>query len=787
MQIIKNGTHISWLTTTTGIAALLLCSVAFARAPSTQTSTERMAVQKVPSIVGQARMIGRRLSSSPIQILVSLKLRHTAQLDAFLRAVHNPASPEYHHFLTPGQFTAKYGPSRTQVRAVMNYLRSQGLQVRSVASNRLLVRASGNTGRMERAFSTQINNYSHNGRKFFAPAVRPKVPVALAGTVQSIIGLSNAAQLQPHYRRAHIIRERGTAINGRHAGAHRIGGSSHATANSTPSGFSPLQIATAYNWPSITNTANANGVTIAIATAQSTNLAASDYDGFWNQYGLPTHTVQMINVDGSAAATSGTGETTIDVERSGAMAPGATLVVYDANNASLTDFTDTYNKIVTDNTAQVMTTSWGTAESNMSSATMTADDNIFKQASAQGISVFAAAGDNGSADSTSNTDTADFPSSDPYVLAAGGTNLVLTSSNTISNKTAWTNGGGAESAVFSEPTWQTGTGVPQNNKRNTADLSMNADPSTGYSVLLNGSWAVYGGTSFVAPELAGLWADGVAQNSGTRLGQSNSAVYNDANAGHYSSDFHDVTSGSNGAFTAGTGWDHPTGWGTPNATNLINDIVAAAGGSTPPPPTNATPVASNGSVSTNENKAVSGTLSASDSDGDALTFAIAGQPAHGTVSITNTSTGAFTYTPTANYYGSDSFTFTATDSVGNVSNTATESVTIKQVVVSTGCPSGYTKYTGSLSGSGTDQTQPNGSYYYAVGGAEKGILSGPSSADFDLYLYKWSSWYGWTQVSSSTGSTSSESISYNGAAGYYTWDVSSYSGSGSYKLCLRHP
>ncbi len=316
---------------------------------------------------------------------------------------------------------------------------------------------------------------------------------------------------------------------------------------------------------------------------------------------------------------------------------------------------------------------------------------------------------------------------------------------------------------------------------------MNADPNTGYSVLLNGAWAVYGGTSFVAPELAGLWADGVAQNSGTHLGQSNSAVYNDANAGHYSSDFHDVTSGSNGAFTAGIGWDHPTGWGTPNATNLINDIVTAAGGTTTPPPANTTPVASNGSVSTNENKAVSGTLSASDSDGDTLTFAIAGQPAHGTVSITNTSTGAFTYTPTTNFYGSDSFTFSATDSVGNVSNTATESVTIKQVVVASSCPSGYTKYTGSLSGSGTDQTQPNGNYYYATSGAENGILTGPSNADFDLYLYQWDAYYGWTQVSSSTGPTSSESINYYGTSGYYIWDVYSYTGSGSYNFCLQHP
>ncbi len=780
----------------TAVAALIMTG-AYAQAATPQTVSKQLVIQAIPAIVNRAQLNGPHQSNATIKLTIGMKLRHTQQLNAFLRNVQNPASSAYHKFLTPEQFTRLYGPTPGQVQLVINYLRSQGLLVRSVSRNRTLIRAVGITRQVEQTFGVRINNYTFHGRQFFAPGMRPRLPSKIARYVQAVIGLSNAAVLHPMHRRAMnhtILQNRRYKIRtdgrfGTWDGNFRRGqGSSAAAANAntTPSGFSPQQIATAYAWPSITNTANGNGVTIAIATAQSTNLSASDYDGFWNQYGLPTHTIQMINVDGSATATSGTGETTIDVERSGAMAPGANIIVYDANNASLTDFTDTYNKIVTDNTAQVMTTSWGTAESNMSSSTMTADDNIFKQAAAQGISVFAAAGDNGSADSTSNSDTADYPSSDPYVLAAGGTNLVLTSGNTISSETAWSNGGGAESSVYSEPSWQVGQGVPQNGKRNTADLSMDADPNTGYSVLLNGSWAVYGGTSFVAPELAGLWAIGVSDNGGTRLGQANEAVYNDANSSNYANDFNDVTSGSNGAFSAGTGWDHPTGWGTPIATSLINDIVAAAGGTAPPPPTNTAPVASNGAVSTNENQAVSGTMSASDSDGDTLSFAIVSQPTHGSVSITNAATGAFTYTPANNFYGSDSFTFHATDSAGNVSNTATETITVKQVVASA-CPSGFTKYTGTLSSSGDYQYQPNGNYYYAGSGAEKGRLSGPSSADFDLYLYQWNSWWGWEQIASSTGTTSSESINYAGSSGYYIWEVYSYSGSGNYTFCLSHP
>ncbi len=763
------------------IAVALGVAASAVAAQASDAVGARVATQEVPAVVGRAQYLRPHAASAAMNVLVSLKLRNAAQLDAFLRDVRDPASAQYHKFLTPQQFAAQYGPTQQQVQQVVAYLRAQGLRVQSVSRNNMLVRASGTVGGFQQAFATRINDYRHNGRTFFAPAVAPSVPAALAGTVQSVIGLSNAAVFSPHIVPRPIVRE---DTGGGHYVPTRASSNGKASANSTPSGFSPQQIATAYAWPSITSTGSGSGVTIAIVTAESTNLAASDYDGFWNYYGLPTHTVNVTNVDGSASSTGGTDETTIDVERSGAMAPGATIDVYDANSASLTDFTDAYNQVVTDNTAAVLTTSWGTAESNMSSSTIQADDNIFKQAVAQGISVFAAAGDNGSADSTSSSDAADYPASDPYVMACGGTSLTLTSSNTIASQSAWSDTGGAQSSVFSEPSWQTGTGVPQNGVRNTSDMSMDADPNTGYSVLLNGSWAEYGGTSFVAPELAGLWADGVADNSGTRLGQANSAIYAIANTSSYSNDFDDVTTGSNGAFSAGVGWDHPTGWGTPQASNLIAAVVSGAGGSAPPPPA-PTPTASNGSVSTNENQAVSGTLTASESGGAALTFAIVGQPADGTVSITNTSTGAFTYTPNANFYGTDSFTFDATDSSGNVSNTATETVTVKQVVT-TACPSGYTQYTGTLAAAGDDQTQPNGNYYYAPKGSELGTLSTAAGNSFELDLYKWNNYWGWVEVAASNPG-SSGSVSYSGNAGYYIWDVYADGGSGNYSVCLKHP
>ena len=193
------------------------------------------------------------------------------------------------------------------------------------------------------------------------------------------------------------------------------------------------------------------------------------------------------------------------------------------------------------------------------------------------------------------------------------------------------------------------------------------------------------------------------------------------------------------------------------------------------------PTANNGSVTTTAGTAVNGTLSATGSG--TLSFAIVANPAHGTVSITNTATGAFTYTPASGYTGSDSFTFDASNG-GGTSNVATESVTVN--AASGSCGVGYTAYTGSIS-QGSDVYEPNGTYYHTtVTGTNSGILSGPAGKDFDLYLYKYVN-SRWRVVASSAGSTANETINYSGTAGYYEWDIYAYSGSGTFQLCLKHP
>lgn len=563
------------------------CIYAFIQTPTVlaQNATDLVAIPStVPAALSNATYLGHHDPTLVLHVLVTLKLRNTSELDSFLNEVQNPASPLYHQFLTPEQFTAAYGPTLSEVNALVQYLSSQGIQVDHVSRNNTILDVREPSGVLESVFGVTINDYQYHGREVYGTTDSPKFPSQIAGYVQGVVGLTNIARYTPMY------------VQGPE------------TSSSSPSGYSPQQIATAYNWPDITNTVNGSGETIAVLATEDSGLSSGDYDYFWSYYGLPSHNVSTVLVSSPLGSCYGClVEATLDIERSGAMAPGASVIVYEAAQNTTADFTETYNAIADARAAQVVTISYGATESSFSSTDLKNQDNPFKQMAAEGMEVFVADGDGGSpnCESTSCDPTQNvpvYPASDPYVVATGGTTLTLNSNNTIANETAWSYGlncgsgsyycgtGGAISNVvingtlfWPEPTWQTGTGVPQNGDRNYSDISLNADPSTGYSVYVNSAWQELGGTSFVAPELAGLFAV-QASLASTPLGQANSAIYIDAN-NHYSTDFHDITAGNNGDFSAGAYWDNPTGWGSINAINLLTHVE---GSSTLSPPTNLT-------------------------------------------------------------------------------------------------------------------------------------------------------------------------------------------------------
>lgn len=448
----------------------------------------------VPPALQRAAYVGHHDPTSTLDITVALRLRNTDQLQQFLQAVQDPASSVYHQFLTPEQFNSMYGPTQAQVSAVVAYLNAQGLAVTDVTPDNRLIHLQAQSGKVEQVFHVLINDYAYHGRSVFGTMDNPQLPSDIASAIVAVRGLSNILQLRP------------LAIRGPNAQPLASGG---------PTGFSPQQIATAYNWPSITDTTNGSGVTIAIAAFNSAGLKASDYDSFWSYYGLPSHTVQIIPVD--SPSTGYEFEPTLDVERSGAMAPGAAIDVYDGEcptNPIQTPcyFDDVYQKIASANSAQVMTTSFGAPIDDWSTGDLQDGDQWFEQMAAQGIAVLAADGDGGSSDCrhapcTPTANMVDYPSADPYVVAAGGTSLTLNGNNTIASETVWSyscNGsacGGTGGAIsnyivngvtyWPEPSWQTGNGVPQNGYRNTSDISMDADPNTGYSLYFDGGWEPY--------------------------------------------------------------------------------------------------------------------------------------------------------------------------------------------------------------------------------------------------------------------------------------------------------
>lgn len=539
------------------LTAAAVVTMAWATTPSFAATAPQRAVvhgEKLAKLA-QAKPMGALDPQQSIHFSVALNPRDEAAMKAFVASLYQPTSVNYHHFLQPGQFTAKFGPTAAQYQSVIDFLEGQGFTVTKTYSNRLLVDAVGTVGQLEQAFQIQMNHYQLDGRDFFATANDVSVPAAIAPMIAGVIGLDNLAQMHPQF------------ASQAPADTHSPTTPRAATATS---GYTPQQIHTAYNFaPLYQAGVNGSGETIAIATAYT--YSPSDVSAFDSAFGLSAPNVQNVSVDGSTSQTNV--ETTLDLEWSHATAPNAKVMMYEGANSSLSTFTDVYNRIASDDLAQAVSTSWGTSEDNMSTATLNADDNIFAQMASQGQSVFAAAGDNGATDGSYFYLETDYPSIDPYVTACGGTTLTLNSDNTYNSEQGWSGSGGGESDYFGEPSWQTGTNVPQDGYRQSPDIALNADPNTGYSYYFNGSWGVAGGTSFVAPQMAGTFAlvdqDRASHGLGV-IGQADPAIYSLASNAY--GDFHDATSGNNGYYNCGPGYDNVTGWGSIDANAFVGGL-----------------------------------------------------------------------------------------------------------------------------------------------------------------------------------------------------------------------
>ena len=502
----------------------------------------------VSPILAQSVILGPAPVDTPIEIVMALKLHDAAGLDQFLADVQDPASPVFHQFLTQEQFNQRFAPTATEEAAVEAFLVANGFTLTQTFSNHLLVGAKAPIGVVEQAFNVHIASVSYDGQVGYATIEEPSVPATLAPSLTGVLGLDNLGHAQPRDNLGTNCcywspRDTNNFYNEDHNGAH-----------------------------------TGAGQTIVIVGAY--DFLTADFTGFNAQMGLSNPSVTRVCAGsgaGCAFSSSQSTEISLDIEYAHGTAPSAALVSVMSQSTLLTDFTTAYNTVVTRNDGHSVSTSWGLCEKQMAAATRASDDSIFANGNAIGQSWFAASGDSGSNDCPAQVGRkgVDYPASSPYVMGVGGTHGTCPAGSFVAanpvcsgygSETGWSGSGGGDSAYYAKPSWQTGCTVPTGN-RHVPDVSLIADSTPGYLVAFNGAWYAIGGTSAAAPQVAAMFAGldqakatGGVGNPGTRLYQ--------LCAGN---SFHDVTSGSNGGYSAVAGYDRVTGIGTINEGNLITN------------------------------------------------------------------------------------------------------------------------------------------------------------------------------------------------------------------------
>lgn len=666
----------------------------------------------LPQGISQAQVLGDTSADQQLQLSISLPLRNAAALKAMQRDMYDPASPAYHQFLTPAQFNEWFAPTQATVNRVTNWLQQQGLQVNSVAPNHLLIDASGNVAQVEHAFQVHIKNYTLNGRSFYAPDSNPLLPASISDAIQGVNGLDNMAIWHPLLQ-------------------------PHLPATGPGGGFTPSELRTAYDFNGIiSNGDQGDGQTVAIFELDG--YKASDVTTYESNYGLTGGTFSNVLVDGATgSAGAGAIEVVLDMEVVFAVAPHVTERIYIGPNTT-TGVNDTYNRIVTDNVAKVMSTSWGLCEASSGTSELQTLDNIFTAGASQGISFFAAAGDSGAYDCDTTSLAVDSPADDPNVSGVGGTFLSVGTGGTYVSESVWScptctgrgpkgeGGGGGLSTFFAKPSWQIGPGTTNsfsNGKRQVPDISADADPNSGYSVFCTSSaagcpasgWISVGGTSAAAPLWAGAAADINQYLTGlgkSRLGFANPTWYLLACNTQTFTPFHDITSGNNLFYPATAGYDQASGVGTPDVWNIARDLGAGISSTCGGGTGNDFSISANpASLSIAQGNSGTSTISTAVTSGSAGTVSLTASvsPSGPTASLNPTSVtagGSSTLTVSVgSTVATGTYTVTVTGTEGTATHSTAVTVTVttsggggSQLIVNGGFENGRTPWSESSSG-----------------------------------------------------------------------------------------
>ena len=537
------------------VAIMLAMSIVSQAQSQTVTRNVRDAV-----VNGEAKIVGQLPATQTIRFDVVLALRHQAELENFLQELYDPSSSSYRHFLTVEEFTARFGPSQEEHDAVIAFAKANGFKVIGATSNRMDVVLSGSVASVEKAFHVSMGVYQHptENRTFYAPDREPMVNLPFQ--LWHISGLDNYSIPRPLLRHSNVKVK------------------SNATTGSCPqASFCGSDMRAAYyGGTALTGT----GQSVGLLEYAGTDLA--DLTTYYKNAGQTNNVpITLLSVDGtptSCLAAQGCDDTeqTIDMTQALGMAPGlSSLVMYVGSTDSAI-----FNAMATAKPLNAqLSCSWYWSPADPKTL-----NPIFQEFAVQGQNLFDAAGDH------AKWPPSIWPADNAYLVSVGGTDLSTKSAGGAwSSETAWPDGGGGISPnAIPIPSWQVATAAGCSNcsqtLRNGPDVSANSN-FTFYVCADQTTCSAneIGGTSFAAPMWAGYLALANQQavaNGNPLLGFINPALYTIGLGPNYKTDFHDITSGSNG-YPATAGYDLATGWGSPNGSALITALAGSGGGGGP--------------------------------------------------------------------------------------------------------------------------------------------------------------------------------------------------------------
>lgn len=514
-----------------------------------------------------ARLVGPADPNELVKVTVLLRRSPSSpEVATFIQDQATRATAE-RQFLTHEEFAKIHSADAADIQKVEAFAAEQGLAVAEVHPAQRRIVLSGTVAAMSTAFGVYLAQYEHPNGRYRGRVGEVLIPAELAPIVVAVLGLDSRPQARPHFR-----------VLNAEAGMAKL--------NANTLSYTPPQIAQLYDFPT---GVNGSGECIAIIELGG-GYRSSDLKKYFSRLGVTRPAVHSISVDDGHNHPTGDvngpdGEVMLDIEVAGAIAPGARIAVYFAPNTDA-GFLDAIKTAVHDtrNKPSVISISWGAAESAWTTQALQAMDQAFQDAATLGVTVCCASGDDGSTDSVNDGQVhVDFPASSPHALACGGTRLEGSGSS-INDETVWNEGpgrgatGGGVSAEFALPSWQANANVPPSKNRSDGrgrgvpDVSGDADPATGYQVLVDGQQFTIGGTSAVAPLWAGLVAL-INQKQGRPVGYLNPLVYGLPKS---TGAFHDILTGNNGAYQAAPGWDPCTGLGSPDGAKLMTTLAATA-------------------------------------------------------------------------------------------------------------------------------------------------------------------------------------------------------------------